>query len=162
MWKTGHSLMKAKMEELDAVLGGELSGHIYLRDRWYGFDDSLYVSARLLELLSHQFDSVSKIFEEFTDDISTTDITIESDDKRKHIIIQLLASEPELQKGARISVIDGIRSDFSDGWGLVRASNTSPTLTLRFAGENAEALERIKSLFKEALDRHAPELTLPF
>lgn len=162
MWKAGHSLMKAKIEELDAILGGELSGHIYLRDRWYGFDDSLYVSARLLELLSHQFEPVSDIFSEFPNDISTTDITIDSDDKRKFTIIQLLASEPSLQEGARISVIDGIRSDFADGWGLVRASNTSPTLTLRFAGDSDEALERIKSLFKEALNRHAPELTLPF
>jgi phosphomannomutase/phosphoglucomutase len=162
MWKTGHSLMKAKMEELNAVLGGELSGHIFLRDRWYGFDDSLYVSARLLELLSHQFEPVSDIFSEFPNDISTTEITIDSDDKRKFTIIQLLASEPSLQEGARISVIDGIRSDFADGWGLVRASNTSPTLTLRFAGESDEALERIKALFKEALSRHAPELTIPF
>lgn len=162
MWKTGHCLIKEKMEDLNAALGGELSGHIYLRDRWYGFDDSLYVSARLLELLSHQFDSVSQIFAEFPDDVSTNDITIDSDDKRKHTIIQLLASEPELQKGARISVIDGMRSDFSDGWGLVRASNTSPTLTLRFAAESDEALERIKSLFKKALNHHAPELELPF
>lgn len=141
---------------------GELSGHIYFRDRWYGFDDSLYVSARLLELLSHQFESVSKIFEEFADDISTPELTIDADDKRKFVIIQLLASDPNLQKEARISVIDGVRSDFADGWGLVRASNTAATLTVRFAGNNTESLERIKSLFREALNRHAPELKLPF
>jgi phosphomannomutase/phosphoglucomutase len=162
MWKTGHSLMKAKMEELNAVLGGELSGHIYFRDRWYGFDDSLYASARLLELLSHQFEPVSKVFSEFPDDVSTPEITIESDDKRKFVIIQQLATEPSLQQGARVSTIDGIRSDFSDGWGLVRASNTSPKLTVRFAGDDSEALERIKRLYKEALSRHAPELKLPF
>ena len=162
MWKTGHSLMKAKMEELDAALGGELSGHIYFRDRWYGFDDSLYVSARLLELLSHQFESVSTIFSEFPDDVSTPEITIHSDDQRKFAIIHQLATEVSLQQGARVSNIDGIRSDFTDGWGLVRASNTSPKLTLRFAGDNEEALERIKLLYKEALSRHAPELELPF
>ena len=162
MWKSGQCLMKAKMEELNALLGGELSGHIYFRDRWYGFDDSLYVSARLLELLSHQFESVSKIFEEFADDISTPELTIDADDKRKFVIIQLLASDPNLQKEARISVIDGVRSDFADGWGLVRASNTAATLTVRFAGNNTESLERIKSLFREALNRHAPELKLPF
>jgi phosphomannomutase/phosphoglucomutase len=162
MWKTGHSLMKAKMEELNAVLGGELSGHIYFRDRWYGFDDSLYTSARLLELFSHQFEPVSKIFSEFPDDVSTPEITIDTDDQRKFAIIQQLATEPSLQQGARVSAIDGIRSDFSDGWGLVRASNTSPKLTLRFAGDNSEALERIKQLYKEALTRHAPELNLPF
>jgi phosphomannomutase/phosphoglucomutase len=162
MWKTGHSLMKAKMTELNAVLGGELSGHIYFRDRWYGFDDSLYASARLLELLSHQFETVSQVFSEFPDDVSTAEITISSDDKSKFTIIQKLASEPSLQKGARVSTIDGIRSDFSDGWGLVRASNTSPKLTLRFAGDDQEALQRIQQLYREALQQHAPELQLPF
>lgn len=162
MWKTGHSLMKAKMEELNAVLGGELSGHIYFRDRWYGFDDSLYASARLLELFSHQFETISEIFSEFPDDISTPEITIDSDDQRKFAIIHQLATEPSLQQGARVSNIDGIRSDFNDGWGLVRASNTTPKLTLRFAGDDEEALERIKLLYKEALSRHAPELKLPF
>ena len=162
MWKTGHSLMKAKMEELQATLGGELSGHIYFRDRWYGFDDSLYVSARLLELLSHQMDSVSEIFSEFPDDVSTAEITINTDDVSKFAIIQKLASEPSLQQGARVSTIDGIRSDFQDGWGLVRASNTSPKLTLRFAGDNSDALQRIQLLYKSALERHAPELTIPF
>jgi len=162
MWKTGHSLMKAKMEELQAVLGGELSGHIYFRDRWYGFDDSLYVSARLLELLSHQIVSVSQIFAEFPDDVSTAEITINADDKNKFSIIQKLASEPSLQQGARVSTIDGLRSDFEDGWGLVRASNTSPKLTLRFAGDNNEALQRIQLLYKSALQRHAPELQIPF
>lgn len=162
MWKTGHSLMKAKMEALNAALGGELSGHIYFRDRWYGFDDSLYASARLLELLSHQFETVSEIFAEFPDDISTPEITIDSDDQRKFAIVNLLANEPSLQQGARVSSIDGIRSDFNDGWGLVRASNTTPKLTLRFAGDSHEALERIKQLYKDALNQHAPELKLPF
>lgn len=162
MWKTGHSLMKAKMEELQASLGGELSGHIYFRDRWYGFDDSLYVSARLLELLSHQMNSVSEIFAEFPDDITTAEITIDTDDISKFAIIQKLASEPSLQQGARVSTIDGIRSDFQDGWGLVRASNSSAKLTLRFAGDNSEALQRIQLLYKSALQRHAPELQIPF
>ena len=162
MWKTGHSLIKAKMEELNAALGGELSGHIYFRDRWYGFDDGLYVSARLLELLSHQFEPVSKVFAEFPDDVSTPEIIIDSTDQRKFAIIQLLAAEPSLQQGARVSNIDGIRSDFNDGWGLIRASNTSPKLTLRFAGNDQEALERIKLLYKVALSQHAPELELPF
>jgi phosphomannomutase/phosphoglucomutase len=162
MWKTGHSLMKAKMEELQATLGGELSGHIYFRDRWYGFDDSLYVSARLLELLSHQMDSVSTVFTEFPDDVSTAEITISTDDESKFSIIQKLASEPSLQQGARVSTIDGIRSDFQDGWGLVRASNSSPKLTLRFAGDDSTALQRIQLLYKNALQRHAPELQIPF
>jgi phosphomannomutase/phosphoglucomutase len=162
MWKTGHSLMKAKMTELQATLGGELSGHIYFCDRWYGFDDSLYVSARLLELLSHQMNSVSQVFAEFPDDVSTAEITINTDNESKLAIIQKLASEPSLQQGARVSTIDGIRSDFQDGWGLVRASNTSPKLTLRFAGNDSAALQRIQLLYKSALQRHAPELKIPF
>jgi len=162
MWKTGHSLMKAKMTELNAVLGGELSGHLYFRDRWYGFDDSLYASARLLELLSHQFETVSQIFAEFPDDITTAEITINTDEHRKFAIIQQLAAEPSLQHEARVSTIDGIRSDFKDGWGLVRASNTTPKLTLRFAGDDQQALDRIQHLYKEVLQRHAPELDLPF
>jgi phosphomannomutase/phosphoglucomutase len=162
MWKTGHSLMKEKMTELQATLGGELSGHIYFRDRWYGFDDSLYVSARLLELLSHQMNSVSQVFAEFPDDVSTAEITINTDNESKLAIMQKLASEPSLQQGARVSTIDGIRSDFQDGWGLVRASNTSPKLTLRFAGNDSAALQRIQLLYKSALQRHAPELKIPF
>lgn len=162
MWKTGHSLMKAKMEELNATLGGELSGHIYFRDRWYGFDDGLYASARLLELLSHPINSVSQVFAEFPDDISTAEITINTDDQTKFAIIQKLSSEPSLQQGARVSTIDGIRSDFTDGWGLIRASNSSPKLTLRFAGDDEVALQRIRSLYKDALQRHVPELQLPF
>jgi phosphomannomutase/phosphoglucomutase len=162
MCKAGHNLMKAKMAELQATLGGELSGHIYFRDRWYGFDDSLYVSARLLELLSHQINSVSQVFDEFPDDVSTAEITINTDDESKLIIIQKLASEPSLQQGARVLTIDGIRSDFQDGWGLVRASNTSPQLTLRFAGDDNAALQRIQLLYRNALQRHAPELKIPF
>jgi phosphomannomutase/phosphoglucomutase len=162
MWKAGHNLMKAKMAELQATLGGELSGHIYFRDRWYGFDDSLYVSARLLELLSHQINSVSRVFDEFPDDVSTAEITINTDDESKFAIMQKLASEPSLQQGARVSTIDGIRSDFQDGWGLVRASNTSPKLTLRFAGDDNAALQRIQLLYRSALQRHAPELKIPF
>ena len=162
MWKTGQSLMKAKMEALEAILGGELNGHIYFRDRWYGFDDSLYVSARLLELLSHQMSSVSEIFTEFPDDVSTAEITINLEGFNKLDIIQKLASEPSLQQGAHVSTIDGIRSDFVDGWGLVRASHTYPKLTLRFAGDNNDALQRIQLLYKNALVHHIPEEKIPF
>ena len=162
MWKTGHSLMKAKMEELNAALGGELSGHIYFRDRWYGFDDGLYASARLLELISQQFEPVSVIFNNYPDDITTAEITIDTSDNTKFELITKLAAEPSLHQAARVSTIDGIRSDFIDGWGLVRASNTSEKLTLRFAGSDQAALERIQQLYKAALNLHAPELEIPF
>jgi phosphomannomutase/phosphoglucomutase len=162
MWKTGRSLMKAKMTELQATLGGELRGHIYFRDRWYGFVDSLYVSARLLELLSHQMNSVSQVFAEFPDDVSTAEITINTESESKLAIMQKLAFESSLQQEARVSTIDGTRSDFQDGWGLVRASNTTPKLTLRFAGNDSAALQRIQLLYKSALQRHAPELKITF
>jgi phosphomannomutase/phosphoglucomutase len=162
MWKSGQSRMKYKMEALQATLGGELSGHIYFRDRWYGFDDALYASARLLEVLSHQLSTVSEIFSEFPYEVVSEDITLCTDDESKLAIIQKLASEPSLQQGARVSTIDGIRSDFEDGWGLVRASNHSPKLTLRFAGNDQNAIERIQLLYKNALIQHAPELDIPF
>lgn len=162
MWKTGHSVMKAKMEELNASLGGELSGHFYFRDRWYGFDDALYASARLLELISQQFESVSKIFESFPYDISSEEISIDVDNQSKLELIDKLASEPNLQQGARVSTIDGIRSDFDDGWGLIRAANSSAKITLRFAGKDQVALERIKHLYKAVLNIHAPKMKIPF
>lgn len=162
MWKTGHSLIKLKMAELDAALGGELSGHIYFRDRWYGFDDALYTSARLLELISHKFETVSEIFEAFPDDFSTAEIVVAVDDGAKLEIIKKLETESSLQEGARVTLIDGIRSDYQDGWGLVRASNSSPKLTMRFAGKDEVSLKRIQQVYKAALQLHAPELNLPF
>jgi phosphomannomutase/phosphoglucomutase len=162
MWKTGHSLIKLKMTELDAALGGELSGHIYFRDRWYGFDDALYASARLLELISHKFETVSEIFEAFPDDFSTAEIAVAADENAKFEIIKKLETEPSLLEGARVTSIDGIRSDYQDGWGLVRASNTSSKLTMRFAGKDEASLRRIQQLYKAALQLHAPELHLPF
>lgn len=162
MWKTGHSVMKQKMKELNAILGGEFSGHLYFRDRWYGFDDALYASARLLELISQQFAPVSKIFEEFPDEVTTAEIVISLNNQDKLELINKLSSEPSLHQGARVSTIDGIRSDFADGWGLVRASNSSAKITLRFAGANQAALERIQHLYKAVLNVHAPKLRIPF
>ena len=162
MWKTGHTLMKLKMAEQNAMLGGELSGHFYFRDRWYGFDDGLYAAARVMELISFGYGTVSELFSEFPDDVSTAEIVINSDEHRKFQIISSIAGDPRLQQGARVSTIDGIRSDFNDGWGLVRASNTTPRITLRFAGDDANALQRIQMLYKQVLLDHAPELQLPF
>lgn len=163
MWKTGHALIKEKMAELNAMAGAELSGHYYFRDRWYGFDDAIYAAARLLESFSQQMNSVSEIMEEFPDDISTAEISLQTkSDERKFEIIKQIASDPRLQKNARVSTIDGVRSDFSVGWGLIRASNTSQDITLRFAGADKEALKNICALYKAVLKQHAPELTLPF
>lgn len=162
MWKTGHSVMKEKMKELNATLGGELSGHLYFRDRWHGGDDALYASARLLELLSQQFETTSTIFAEFPDETTTAEITIALDNQSKQELISKLAADSNLHQGARVSMIDGIRTDFSDGWGLVRASSSHPKITLRFAGVDQPALERIQHLYKAVLISHAPHIKIPF
>lgn len=162
MWKTGHSLMKAKMNDSGALLGGELSGHLYFADRWHGFDDGIYVAARLLELLSQNYTSTSEIFAEFPDDISTPEITISTTDDKKFQIIHALSKEASLQQGARVSTIDGLRCDYANGWGLVRASNTTPKLTLRFAADNNTALAEIQNRFRSAIQKAAPELDVPF
>lgn len=162
MWKTGHSLMKRKMQELQAVIGGEFSGHFYIQDRWYGFDDGIYAAARLLELLSLRNEPVSTIFAALPEDISTPEITIATSEQRKFSLISELAADKELTEGARVFAVDGLRIEFADGWGLVRASNTTPKLTLRFAGNDAAAIARIEQRMKQALTRHAPELKAPF
>ncbi len=162
MWKTGHSLMKRRMQESNAVVGGEFSGHIYIQDRWYGFDDGLYAAARLLEILSQRNQSCAEVFAALPEDVSTPEITINSDDVRKFAILKSLAADAQLTDGARVFTMDGLRIEFPDGWGLVRPSNTTPKLTLRFAGNNQAAIDRIQQRMKEALNRQAPELQVPF
>ena len=162
MWKTGHSLMKRKMLELNAVVGGEFSGHFYIQDRWYGFDDGLYTAARLLEIISQKNQPADQLFAALPEDISTPEITIDSDDVRKFSLLQELSADSELTAGARVFNTDGLRIEFADGWGLIRPSNTTPKLTLRFAGNNAEAITRIQQRMKQALTRYAPELKVPF
>nr|WP_286715685.1 phosphomannomutase/phosphoglucomutase [Thalassolituus sp. UBA2009] len=162
MWKTGHSLMKRKMQELSAVVGGEFSGHFYIQDRWYGFDDGLYTAARLLEIISQRNLPADQLFAALPEDVSTPEITIDCDDVRKFSLLQELSADSELTAGARVFSTDGLRIEFAEGWGLIRPSNTTPKLTLRFAGNNAEAIARIQQRMKQALTRHAPELKVPF
>lgn len=162
MWKTGHSLMKRKMQETQAVVGGEFSGHLYIQDRWYGFDDGLYAAARLLEILSQRSLSCAEVFAALPEDISTPEITINTDDVRKFSILKSLSEDGQLTEGARVFTMDGLRIEFPDGWGLVRPSNTTPKLTLRFADNNEAAVARLQQRMKEALLRHAPDLNIPF
>ncbi|HBS41341.1 MAG TPA: phosphomannomutase/phosphoglucomutase [Oceanospirillales bacterium] len=163
LWKTGHSLMKQKMHELNAVVGGEYSGHFYIGDRWYGFDDGLYNGARLLEILSIRHNStVADVFSGFPADVSTGEITLTVGEERKFPLIQALSQDKTLTADARVTRIDGLRIEYPDGWGLVRASNTTPKLTLRFAGNNEATVERIQSGFRAALQREAPDLELSF
>ncbi len=161
MWKSGHSLMKAKMQETGALLAGELSGHIFFAERWYGFDDGLYTAARLLEILGIEDRHSDEVFEDFPEDISTPELNVEVTESDKFAIIERLEQQADFGDG-NISNIDGLRVDYTDGWGLCRASNTTPVLVLRFEAETEEALERIKSVFREQLQKAAPDLVAGF
>lgn len=161
MWKTGHSLMKAKMRETGALLAGEMSGHVFFKERWFGFDDGIYSAARLLEILSNDDRDADAIFSSFPVNLSTPEINIEVTEDTKFKIIERLHNEG--QWGATsLTTLDGIRADFPKSWGLVRASNTTPMLVLRFEGETADDLEQIKVLFREQLLAIVPDLELPF
>ncbi|WP_277355972.1 phosphomannomutase/phosphoglucomutase [Marinobacter daepoensis] len=161
MWKTGHSLMKAKMKETGALLAGEMSGHVFFGERWYGFDDGLYSAARLLEILGIEDRHADEVFEDFPEDVSTPELNVEVTEKDKFAIIERLGQQADFGEG-NISTIDGIRVDYADGWGLCRASNTTPVLVLRFEAETEQALERIKSVFREQLQKAAPDLVADF
>ena len=151
--RTGHSFIKAKIKEESALLGGEMSGHIFFKERWYGFDDALYAGARLIEILSSRNESCSEIFSELPDSFNTPEINIHFDKQGN----QFEAME-ELKKTANfnegvLTTIDGIRLDYEDCWGLVRPSNTAPCLVLRFEAETEVSLKRIREEFREWLER---------
>ena len=161
MWKTGHSLIKKKMKETGALLAGEMSGHIFFKERWFGFDDGIYSAARLLEILSKRQETCEELFEAFPNDISTPEINIDVTDESKFSIIDAL-HDAQWGDGAELTSIDGVRVDYPHGWGLVRASNTTPVLVLRFEAETEAELQRIKDVFHAQLKRVAPDLQLPF
>ncbi|WP_318669882.1 phosphomannomutase/phosphoglucomutase [Pseudomonas capsici] len=161
MWKTGHSLIKKEMKKSGALLAGEMSGHIFFKERWFGFDDGIYSAARLLEILSQESRSAEDLFETFPNDISTPEINIKVTDVTKFSIIEAL--EKDAQWGdAKLTSIDGVRVDYPNGWGLVRASNTTPVLVLRFEAETEAELQRIKDVFHTEIKKVAPDLKLPF
>lgn len=161
MWKTGHSLMKAKMKETGALLAGEMSGHVFFKERWFGFDDGIYSAARLLEILSKDSRDADAIFASFPVNLSTPEITIEVTEDTKFKIIERLQHHGQWGD-ASLMILDGVRADFANSWGLVRASNTTPMLVLRFEGETTEDLEQIKTLFREQLLAIVPDLDIPF
>lgn len=166
MWKTGHSLIKAKMRETDAELAGEMSGHFFFKERWYGFDDGLYAAARLLEILSQRDETPSEVFAELPESISTPEIKVPVDAGTPHALVSLIVSAAQAEagpfSGGRLSTIDGLRVDFPEGWGLVRASNTTPVLVLRFEASSEDELARIKALFREQLQIILPRAELDF
>lgn len=157
MWRTGHSLVKARMKQTGALLAGEMSGHIFFKERWYGFDDGLYAAARLLEILAGQALDADSYFECFPRAVSTPELNVPVDETRKFALIETLVREGDFGEGSK-TTLDGIRVDYADGWGLCRASNTTPMLVLRFEGETQAALERIKQRFIKALEAVAPDI----
>ena len=161
MWKTGHSFIKTKMKQTGALLAGEMSGHIFFKERWYGFDDGLYAAARLLELLGKDDRPASRIFESLPDSVNTPEINVGMQEGEPPRFIDRLLASAHFE-GARISTIDGLRADFEDGWGLVRASNTTPVLVLRFEADNDAALARIMEEFRRVMLQVEPALSLPF
>jgi len=162
MWKTGHSFIKNKMAETGALLAGEMSGHVFFKERWYGFDDALYSAARLLEILSKQALSSSALFATLPNAVSTPEINIHfQQDGAQHAFMQKFAEQVELP-GAEITTIDGIRADYAEGWGLVRASNTTPSLVIRFEAESTAVIEDIKTSFREQMMKVDDSLELSF
>ncbi len=160
MCKSGHSFMKSKLLETGALLAGEMSGHIFIKDRWYGFDDGLFVAARILEILSIDLRKSRQIFAELPDALNTPEILIATLDA--HGIMKKLDPNNVHFNDGNVITIDGIRVEYPDGWGLVRASNTSDNLTMRFEADNEEALQRIANSFKSALMEVDPGLKFPF
>ncbi len=161
MWKAGHSLMKAKLKETGAQLAGEMSGHTFFNDRWYGFDDGLYTAVRLLEILSKDERKTDAVFAELPDAFSTPEILVRMEEGEHYKLVERLMREIDLPD-AQMIMIDGVRAEFKDGWGLVRASNTTPCLMFRFEAQTEQALEHIQTLFKLQVHKFAPELELPF
>ncbi len=162
MWKTGHSFMKARLKETGALLAGEMSGHVFFKERWYGFDDALYTGARMLEILSGSEMDPASVFNAIPDAVNTPELNVhfpaEGDNFR---FMEAFLAEAKFE-GAEIATIDGLRADFADGWGLVRASNTTPSLVIRFEADDEEALARIQSAFRAAMLATRADLELPF
>ena len=161
MWKTGHSFIKGKLRETGAALGGEMSGHLFFKERWYGFDDALYAAARLCELLSRYSESPSAVFAQIPDTVNTPELRLEMNEGEHHQLIAELVSQATFPDG-HACYIDGVRVDFDDGFGLARASNTTPTVILRFEADTEAGLERIKNCYRDQILALRPDLTLPF
>ncbi|MEY8688998.1 MAG: phosphomannomutase/phosphoglucomutase [Leptothrix sp. (in: b-proteobacteria)] len=155
MWKTGHSLVKAKLRETGAPIAGEMSGHIFFGERWYGFDDAMYTAGRLLEILS-RFDDPSAVLKALPTSFSTPELNVAVPAGNQHAIVDQLIAQADFP-GATLGTIDGLRGDYPDGFGLIRASNTTPVLVLRFEGHTEAALHRIEADFMAALRRVMPE-----
>ena len=161
MWNTGHALIKAKLKETGAPLAGEMSGHTFFKERGYGFDDGLYAGARLLEIVSRWPDANWPL-EHLPDAVSTPELNIKMREGEPHALIAALRKSARFEGAQEIITIDGLRVEYADGFGLMRASNTTPVLVLRFEADDARALERIKADFRRVLRTARPDLLQAF
>ena len=161
LWTTGHSFIKAKLKETGALLGGEMSGHTFFKERWYGFDDGMYAGARLLEIVSRAADP-STVLHALPDAVSTPELQIKLEEGENYALIAQLQATAQFTNSSGINKIDGLRVEYADGFGLARSSNTTPVIVLRFEADNAAALERIKEDFRRVLLAARPDAKLPF
>src|SRR5690606_31199671 len=161
MWRTGHSLIKAKLKETGAPLAGEMSGHTFFKERWFGFDDGLYTGARLLEILSRS-DDPSAVLEALPQAISTPELKIETEEGGQFALVRDLQARGEFADARVVITIDGVRVEYADGFGLARPSNTTPVVVLRFEADDAAALARIQDDFRRQILKVAPNAELPF
>jgi phosphomannomutase/phosphoglucomutase len=161
IWKTGHSLIKAKLRETGALLAGEMSGHTFFKERWYGFDDALYAGARLLEILSREKDP-QQTLKSLPNAPSTPELHWHLAEGEPHALVAKLQAAKPFPGAERVLTIDGVRVEYADGFGLARASNTTPVVVLRFEADSNAALERIKKDFRAALQPLKPDAPLPY
>jgi phosphomannomutase/phosphoglucomutase len=161
MWKTGHSFIKHKLRESGAPLAGEMSGHTFFKERWYGFDDAMYAGARLLEILSREKD-VSAVLENLPDAVNTPELQLKTAEGENYALIDRLKETASFEGAKELITIDGLRVEYADGFGLARASNTTPVIVLRFEADDQAALQRIQQDFRRALLAIKPEAQLPF
>jgi phosphomannomutase/phosphoglucomutase len=161
MWKTGHSLIKSRMRETGAQLAGEMSGHFFFKERWYGFDDGLYAGARMLELLS-KVDNLSQTLADLPNAVSTPELQIPMLEGENVALVEALRKQGGFTNAKEVIVIDGVRVEYADGFALARPSNTTPVVVLRFEADNQAALDRIQADFRKAILAVRPDANLPF
>ncbi|MBL8392943.1 MAG: phosphomannomutase/phosphoglucomutase, partial [Candidatus Accumulibacter sp.] len=161
MWKTGHALVKAKLKETGSPLAGEMSGHVFFKERWFGFDDGLYAGARLLEIVSQEADA-SSVLQALPDSSSTPELNIAMREGEPFALIEQLQRQARFAGAREIIGIDGLRVEYADGFGLARPSNTTPVVVLRFEADSATALARIQADFRRVFNEARPDLHLPF
>jgi phosphomannomutase len=159
MFKTGHSLIKAKMKEVGAPLGGEMSGHVFFKERWFGFDDGTYAGCRMLEILSRHADP-SAVLDNLPTSFSTPELNVKCAEGEPHAVVEKIKAAVAFGAPAQVSTIDGVRVDWPDGFGLIRASNTTPVLVLRFEGHTPEALHRIEADMLALLRQVKPDAAI--